>query len=237
MSLLERIKDKAELRGVASSFVQQVLDSYLKKHNITPPLSPKQEKIVIKEVRALLRNKTGRFYAAPKKDSGIAHRSAEERAEIYPLLKDILHRLNARSVLDLGCGLNPLFLAEHGVKYTAWDIRADDIDAVNSFFEENKIPGRAEVVDIASVHSFPEADVVLILKVFDVLETRGHTRAEQLLKSLASPSVIASFSTKTLSGKPMNHPQRGWIEQLCTRLGYTFERVQAKNEIFYIIKR
>ena len=35
----------------------------------------------------------------------------------------------------------------------------------------------------------------------------------------------------------MNHPYRGWIEQMCRRLGYFYEILEFENEIFYLIQK
>jgi len=63
------------------------------------------------------------------------------------------------------------------------------------------------------------------------------SKAEKIIRKIPSQYLLISFSTKTLSGRPMNHPQRGWIEQLTKRLGYGFEIIKSKNEIFYLIKK
>ncbi len=230
-ALIDQIKAKRELQNVPDSFIHQYLAEYLRKKNISLPLSKKSNKIVIKDIRSALRLKTGRFKGAEW------HLSVKERIEVYPILRELITQVNPKSILDLGCGLNPLFLAKPGIKYYAYDIQADDINEINNYFRKNNIEGKARVADITT-YDFPNADICLLLKVLDIMDTHGkHKQSEILLKRIPSKYIIASFSTKTLSGRPMNHPQRGWIERLCTRLGYRFERRITTNEIFYLIEK
>ena len=53
-------------------------------------------------------------------------------------LKEIIKKLNPKSILDLGCGINPLALAEKGVKYYASDINSEDLNIVREFFKNYK---------------------------------------------------------------------------------------------------
>lgn len=235
--LVNEIKKKRELRGISDEFVENALLAHLKKNNLSLPLSAKSEKLIIKDIRSYLRSKTGRFVSHEDTlELAEKHVSTKERLPSYKDLQDLVNRVHASSILDLGCGLNPLFLAKPGIKYYAYDIREDNIHELNSFFKKNNLPAIAKVADITKI-DFPETDLCLILKVLDVIEIKGHKQSEILLKRIPSKTIIVSFSTKTLSGKNMNHPERGWIEQLCSRLGYKFTRKLTHNEIFYLIEK
>ncbi|MEK6898511.1 MAG: hypothetical protein AABW79_00245 [Nanoarchaeota archaeon] len=238
--LIRKIKEKKELSGLADSFVSQALDKVLKKHST--PRSPKEEKLIIKETRAMLRKSAGRFLDSnliENKDQSIleAHSSTRERLAIYPELKKKIYSLNPKSILDIGCGLNPLAIAKKHVKYIATDINENYLKIVSNFFKKEKIEGDTMILDVKTSSSFPKADLCLMLKLVDVIEEKGHKRTEEIIKSLNCKDIIISFSTKTLSGKPMNHPQRGWIEQLCNRLNLKFSIWSTPNEIFYFIKK
>ncbi len=247
MSLIEKIKKKKELAGLADSFIEQTIENHLTKKRIQLPLKEREEKLLIKEIRADLRKYVGRFQYSKNKDRLVSegswdkllatHASTKERLPYYSELKELIKRIQIHSILDLGCGLNPLALADLGVKYYAIDIRSDEVTLLEKFFKEKGIEGQASVGDIRQMTTFPKTDLCLLLKVVDLLDTDGHKTAEQVLTRIPSKYILVSFSTKTLSGKPMNHPQRGWIERLCTRLGYTFERTTTKNEIFYLIEK
>jgi len=57
-------------------------------------------------------------------------------------------------------------------------------------------------------------DLCLIFKVLDIIEKKTHKNAEKILKAINAKRMIISFSTRTLSGKPMEYPRRLWAEKL-----------------------
>lgn len=248
-SLCVNIKEKKELSGLADFIVEDALNFYLKKNKINRDnLSEKEKKIIVKEVRNNLRKLSGRFQN-DSQDYTLSdeldvtyllkkHSSTKERLEDYPILKEKINSLNVRSILDLGCGINPIAIASSSVRYYALDINESDLDIVRKYFEANNIAGEVFTYDLRNIdNSLPKADLCLIFKVFDVLETKGHKLAEKIIQKLNCKFLLVSFSTKTLSGKPMNHPQRGWMEQLLKRLNCKYESFKNKNEIFYLITK
>lgn len=236
--LISLIKQKKELAGVADSYVREALDRYLAQHPITFPLEPKDAKLIIKAVRAQLRRATGMFKRTHAEGIGAsAHQSSRERASSYIMLKGIIARLKPASILDLGCGLNPLAVASPSVPYYAYDINENDIAQVRTYLSNIRNPGFARVADVQKEINFPHAALCLMLKLVDLLDTHGHKNAERLMDKVSCNYLIVSFSTKTLSGKLMRHPQRGWIERLAQRKGCTFSKYAAENELFYLIEK
>ncbi|MBX4211895.1 hypothetical protein KW787_00355 [Candidatus Pacearchaeota archaeon] len=236
--LITKIKEKKELSGLSSKIVEEELNKETKNIDLAS-LSEKEIKVIIKSVRNSLRKLTGRFQYTSKKENILdAHASTKERKEDYPFLKSMLKDLNVQSILDLGCGLNPLALAEPSLEYYAVDIKEDELKIIHDYFKLNNIKGRAFFYDVRKIKDdLPRTDITLILKLFDVLESKGHKLAEKIINHIHSKHILISFSTKTLSGKPMNHPQRGWIEHLLARLNYKFKMLARKNEIFYLAER
>lgn len=251
IEIVAKIQKKKELAGLSSSIVTRAVAQYMKKIPINQEqLTPRQEKLLIKEVRAELRSLTGQFQKSAGKRQYLfehndilnllkTHTSTAERLSFYPQLKKIIHDLKARSILDLGCGLNPIALAEPALLYYALDIKEDELALVKRFFDKNKINGEVKIADLRTLHAneLPSADICLLFKVLDLIEQKGHKRAEALISAIPCRYILASFSTKTLSGKSMNHPQRGWIEQLSKRLGFSFTLINSRNEIFYLIEK
>jgi hypothetical protein len=248
-NIISRIKQKKELSGIDDSVIEDALNNYAKKAHISlSNLRPSEQKILVKLVRAELRKYSGRFQASFKKRKELleqnrinelleTHSSTKERIEFYPEIVSLISRLNAESILDLGAGLNPIAIAKPGMKYYALDINADDLYTVREYFVRNNISGEIIIHDLRKPFNFPKADLCLILKVFDVIETSGHKLAERIISSLNCKHILISFSTKTLSNAPMRHPQRGWIERLLERLGYSFRIIKSKNEIFYLAEK
>jgi hypothetical protein len=232
-NLVSEIKKKKSLSVLSSDVVKSEIVKYAHKHEMTlENLSNKDVKIIVQDVRAILRKMTGSFVAEDEK-----HKSTEERQDFYPILINKIKELNPSSILDLGCGLNPLKVAKQGVYYYAYDIDEKSINLVESFFNKNKIKGEAKVVDIRQESTFPRVDLCLIFKVLDVIDEKNHKNSESLINKINTKYFIISFPTKTLSNKPMRHPQRGWIEHLLSRLGYNFEFFSSKNEIFYLASK
>jgi hypothetical protein len=248
-SLIGKIKQKKELSGIDNSIILEHIENYLKKTNlILDNLNESQLKIIAKDIRAVLRENVGRFQASAKDRHKLLetndipgllkmHSSTKERLEFYPEFKEIIKKLKVSSILDLGCGINPIALAEPGVKYYAADINLDDLDLVRLFFKKNNIDGEVFVCNLNKIEdcSLPKTELCLVLKVFDILGKEDYKTAKKIIEKISSKHLIVSFSTRTLSGKPMNRPRRIWFEKLLESLCYKFEIVKSNNEIFYII--
>lgn len=247
--LIKKIKDKKEFRGTANSVVRTLLNEFLEKNKISlSGKSEKEKKLILKEVRSKLRLLVGRFQKSKKSKQNLlksgeiekllkTHSSTSERLEFYPEFKKILNKMKVTSILDLGCGLNPIALASKNTKYYASDINLGDLSIVSEYFKKNKINGQTFILDIQKIgKTLPKTDICLLLKLLDVVDPK-HTLSENILKIIPSKKIIVSFSTKKLSGKKMNFPKRYWFEKLLKRLGYPFEIAESKNELFYIITK
>ncbi len=249
-TILEIMKKK-ELSDIPVQLVEETLLKILKRNNLTNiPKRKKFRKQIIKETRAELRKYTGMFQIKNKKREKFlnlnelsrlldTHTSTKERKEIYPEIINLIKQYNPKSILDLGAGLNPLVLAINfkDAKYTAYDIKADEISLLNSFFKKNNLNASASVKDIRKANNLPKADLTLIFKTLDILETKGHKYAQHIMSILDSNYVIVSFSTKTLSGKNMKNIRRAWFESILKSLNYLYEIKIFSNEVFYIVKK
>ena len=247
--VVQKIKQKKELSGIEDSIVLEHLNEYLAKHRINlTALTPHQIKLIITDIRKILREKVGRFQASTKSRQPLlkkgdiqailnTHSSTKERVNFYPQLKEIIKKLKVKSILDLGCGINPLALAEKGTKYYASDINSEDLNIVREFFKNYKINGEVFVCDLNKIDEcvLPKADLTIILKVFDILGKSDYRTTRKIIERISSSHLIVSFSTKTLSGKPMKSQRRIWFERLLDSFLYRFEIVKSDNEIFYIV--
>lgn len=247
--IIQKIKQKKELSGIDSALVKEKLERYLAKTKISPnKLTDSQLKIVVKDIRSSLRENVGRFQASSKDRYKLlekndipallrAHSSTKERTNFYPQLREIISKLNVSSILDLGCGINPVAIASPGVKYYASDINLEDLEIVKLFFQKNKIDGKVFSCDLNKIEScsLPAVDLCLVLKVFDIIGEKDFEIAKKVLETIRAKHLIISFSTVTISGKPMNRPRRVWFERLLNSLCYKFEIIESDNEIFYLI--
>src|SRR3989344_9497342 len=130
--LIKKIKAKKELAGISNEFVSEILKKELNKSKVSNSLSKKEEKLIIKSVRAQLRKFSGQFikksdYIKKIDSNNIdellkAHASTNERLDFYPELKNLIKKHQVTSIIDLGCGLNPLAIADNKIIYHAYDI-------------------------------------------------------------------------------------------------------------------
>ena len=243
--LIKKIKEKKELSGINDLLIRESLEKYLKKNKILlENANIKDIKIIVKEIREILRKLSGRFQKSLKdrydflENSQIdellmSHRSTAERINFYPKLKEIIGSLNVHSILDLGSGLNPIALAKKDIFYYAVDINGDDLMIVESYFKRNNIMGKTINEDIRKIVHFPKVDLCLIFKVLDIIE-KGHKTARSIIEKLEVKYLIISFAKKTLSGRKMRYPRRKWIENILNKLNYKYEIFSSENELFYL---
>ena len=245
----EKVKQKKELRNLDDSLVYDILEKYLDKYKLSlENLDKFKIKIVVKEVRAELRLYAGRFQKSLKdrlklleedniKELLKTHTSTSERLEFYPKIKELLKALKIKSVLDLGCGINPIAIANREIEYNAIDINKDDLLLVKRFFEINRIRGSVFSYDLKKIKELPKADICLMFKILDIIEKKPYNLTERIIKLANCKYFLISFATRTLSGRPMKYKKRKWFEMLLKNLGYNYEILDSKNEIFYLFEK
>ena len=248
-ALITLIKKKKELLGLADSIVRGRLANYMEKHGLLAGnINDKNAKIIITAVRSELRTLSGQYQKGIKNRKDFlregkieellkTNTSTEERIEFYPFLKKKILSLKISSILDLGCGLNPIALASKDIDYYASDIKEDELNLISLFFSKNHISGKSFFYDLAKISSdLPKTDLCIIFKVLDLLDNRREL-SEKILLTVPCRYFIISFSTKKLSGKNMNHPERMWFEKILSKNNLKFERFSSENEVFYLIKK
>lgn len=249
MDLIKLIKKK-KYEGLSDEFIKKEIELFLRKN---PKI--KKEDLIIKGVRKRLHNVYGVFQLDKKKRRRYLQEkdfinllksniSTRERLKYYKKLYKNIFSITGRpkSILDLGCGLNPVsfeFMDLGEIKYYAVDIDKDDLEFLDTYFKIKRIDGKTDLLDVTedNLSKLPKADVCFLFKALDTFERKkGHKFAEKLIKSLKCKFVVASFPTRTVGGKKMNYPRRGWIERMLERLNFEFETLIFENEIFYVIK-
>jgi 16S rRNA (guanine(1405)-N(7))-methyltransferase len=152
-----------------------------------------------------------------------AHASSAERLDwLAPFYGQVAEWCGqARSVADLGCGLNPLatpwMSLAPGASYWACDV---DRLLVAALAELGEImPVRPEVCACDLVASPPEltADVALLLKTVATLEQQATGAAGRVLRKLDCRHVIVSFARRSLSGR------RGYSDDAWASVGRLIE--------------
>lgn len=265
--LVSAVKAKKELSNLDDEFVRtrvlRVLDSdarirekYEKRKDSAQFMRSKEYAKILKSVRKDLREIYGVFQVAKRHkvteenlhDVLSTHISTRERLPFYDLIyKELSNRIPAPKVLlDLGCGLNPLtyqWMRRHGWApfIIGVDISKADMQFLGEAMEHMGIPGKTHALDITQ--SYGElaniaADVTLVLKLVDTLESIERHVTRRILDYLPSKWIVVSFATRSLGGKkriPMKG--RGWFERVLQRKKLRFTTFSVENEFFYIIDK
>lgn len=175
------------------------------------------------------------------------HTSSRERASFYDPIYGKLASLlpPPKSILDLGCGMNPLshiFLAKHGwqPRWIAVDIGRKDLDFLEKSFSVLGIEGSTLSLDLtkdyAQLEQLP-ADVTFLFKLLDSLEESERHISYKIFEHIRSQHIVASFPTKSLGGRrSISKAGRTWFERLLGRLGHSWETFEIADEIFYVIR-
>jgi len=259
MGIIAEIKKKKELSSLSDSFINYVV-SKIKLNNTKLIIKEarkelrkmygsfqiknaiKKRELYLNEIINSLNKKE--FNLEVHKNILNTHRSTKERLSIYEELYKSFPEFN--SILDLACGLNPFslpFFKRLNFKYYAYDLECQELNLTNGYFKAVKQNFKDFDFEVESINLFEETpkaktDLTFIFKFFDLLETKKQYKiAERITKEINSKAIIVSFSTKTLSGKLMNYPNRKWFELMLKRLNFEFKILKYENEIFYFIKK
>ncbi|HSN94452.1 MAG TPA: hypothetical protein VLR89_05265 [Anaerolineaceae bacterium] len=173
------------------------------------------------------------------------HASTAERlpflAEFYKVSLQNLGPIN--SVLDLGCGLNPLSipflpLAE-GFTYEATDVLTPLLDFLNAYFLKIVVQGRASLLDLSNQIPKQAVDLVVMLKLIPLLDQIDKSIATKLLQELNAKAILVSFPLKSLGGrgKGMLATYQKRFEMLSTGLNAEIDEYRFPNELVYLIRK
>lgn len=155
-----------------------------------------------------------------------------------------------KTILDLGSGFNAFsypFMNLKEITYYAYDINKQDTDYINEYFKIMKplgLNGKAAILDLKNskeISCLPSTDIIFLWKIIDILDKNNHKPSEELIRQLIikkkAKYIVASFATKTLTRKQMNHPKRKWFELMLQRINLKFQLIEMKNEVFYVISK
>ena len=137
------------------------------------------------------------------------HTSTQER---LPILGDFYTQTlqsigPLRSVLDIGCGLNPLALPWMKISeetiYTGLDVYEDLVGFTNQFLQHVQFKG--EVRTHSLTHGYPKdlplVHLALMLKIIPCLEQLDKSIPPMLLENIRAENVMISFPVHSLGGR------------------------------------
>ena len=135
------------------------------------------------------------------------------------------------SVLDLACGLNPLYLIHRfGCRVVGVDISKSCVDLIpegiwGDLLCENAIP--REPFHIA-----------LLFKILPLLERQRAGAAMDVMRAVNAKYLVASFPTRTMGGRNvgMEAHYSEWMEAHLPENRAVAARFTTENELFYILE-
>lgn len=217
----------------------------------------KKEKDVEKAVRERLHGITSAFNdlggdlgeaaAGIRDDDGLTavlrrHSSTRERlplAAMDALYERIFAVTGApESVLDLACGLNPVYLRRRlDCPVVGVDISRSCISLVNA---DGSAESRGVWGDLLCEGSIPRErfHVALLFKILPLLERQRAGAAAEVLRAVNAEFLVVSFPTRTLGGRNvgMEAHYGEWMDHHLPSDRSVAERFATENELFYILK-
>jgi 16S rRNA (guanine(1405)-N(7))-methyltransferase len=181
------------------------------------------------------------------------HSSTRERLPILDRFYPAVFELTGQpsSILDLGCGLDPLTIPwmglsptgtadePPGTRYIAVDIDADRVRFLNRYLALAGFEPLARCQDVLVQPPDDEVDVALLLKMSPTLERQGQGATLRLVERLNAPFVVVSYAVKTLGGREkgmVEHYQRqfsAWIEGR----QWSVDRLVFETELVFVVGR
>ena len=172
------------------------------------------------------------------------HASTRERLPLHAMdaLYGRIFEITGRPgrVLDLACGVNPIYLGARGYDVTGVDISASAVGLVNGFGASSGAPVRAVCADLLCDGGIPAErfDVALMFKVLPLLERQRTSAAARVMDAVNAAFIVASFPTRTLGGRNVGMASH-YADWMATHLPdnrAVAGQFETDNELCYILK-
>ena len=145
-----------------------------------------------------------------------------------------------RSVLDLACGINPVYLGARGLNALGVDISGLAVAMVNAFGDNYRLPVKAVCADLLCPGSIPKErfDMALLFKLLPLLERQKTGAALSVMDQIHAPWLVVSFPTRTLGGRNVGMAAQysQWMEAHVPADREIAECFETNHELFYILK-
>ncbi|MGD8792011.1 MAG: 16S rRNA methyltransferase [Anaerolineae bacterium] len=173
-----------------------------------------------------------------------AHSSTRERLPVVGAFYAALWQVTGRpgTLLDVGCGLNPLALPwmglAAGAQYHALDIDCRRIEFLNRFLALAGLAPLARCHDVLVEPPQEAADVALLLKTSPSLERQEAGATPHLVNRLRAPYVVVSFAVQSLGGrdKGMAAHYRRQFERWAGERAWEVERLSFDSELVFVVR-
>ncbi|MBR6767302.1 MAG: Rmt family 16S rRNA (guanine(1405)-N(7))-methyltransferase [Clostridia bacterium] len=170
------------------------------------------------------------------------HASTRERLPLSAM-DDLYRRIfevtgKPESILDLACGLNPVYLAVRcpEARITGADISGSCVTAINA------LGGNAKGLwnDLLCETSVPDErfHMALLFKILPLLERQKSGSAMEVMNRIDAEYLVISFPTRTLGGRNvgMEDNYSAWMDAHMPKNREIAARFTTDNELYYILK-
>jgi len=222
------LKRKKELQDLDNKFIEARIKEHLQGKLIPDNKKSKEYKKLFKDLRRILRKTYGMF------------RVIKETRDL-DFYKLVFNKINPKSILDLGCGLEPLYYTKLiKAEFYTTDISKNIVNNINSYFKANKIKGKAFVFNLVDddLNKLPKVDLCFMLKLLESLEIIKRNISKELLKNIKASYIVVSFAKIALGKKEkIRKSGRSWFRRILKELNYDYEIFDYGNEIVFLIKK
>ena len=174
-----------------------------------------------------------------------AHSSTRER---LPILDTFFRETLASiapvsSILDLGCGMNPLALAwmpvSKNIVYYGCDIFQDLTGFLEEFRSHFNVTGVFSVCNLLELNFTKEAQVGFLLKTLTCLEQLEKDIAGDLLEAALCEYLLVSYPVRSLGGrgKGMRKNYEEQFRELTAGKGWEITRFEFTDELAFLVKK
>jgi 16S rRNA (guanine(1405)-N(7))-methyltransferase len=177
------------------------------------------------------------------------HVSSQERLAFF---KDFYNQIFAitgkpKSILDLGCGFNPLVISRLGLEadfvYSGLDINSQQIDFLSQVVDlmglEKNIFLQTQTCQ-EFLQNLPETkfEVVFLLKMLQTLELQEKNLGKKLFKAIKTDYFVVSFPTKSIGRqKSLASFYKTWFANYIADLDLKIvSELEFASELVFILK-
>ena len=174
------------------------------------------------------------------KDALLTHSSTRERiSDMQGLYERVFSACGQpKRILDLACGINPIYLGSLGLTVSGWDVGGSQVRVINEWAKALSWDIRADVCDLVQGMPQDTGDLVLMMKLLPVLETQEKGAGEQLFKQ-ARGNILVTFPTRTLGGRNvgMEKQYSEWFEGILDDETRLLDKFAVTGELCYVVCR
>jgi 16S rRNA (guanine(1405)-N(7))-methyltransferase len=236
--IVERVRRSSRYRDVDAALVERLAAEELPKARSADD--------AVKRVKRRLHQAVGAFRGGLTDDAALrSHASTRERLPHLDTFHAGIWAVTGvpGSVLDLGCGLNPLALPWMGLapdaRYVAIDVDRRLLAVVRDHLERSGHPHDVRAMDLVSQIPDAEAEVALMLKLVTTLDRQDPEAATRLVRGLRARHAVVSFTTRSLGGrgKGMERTNRARMDRLVSEVGRVRDVAEASvpGELVFVL--